>query len=132
MTIAFGHGISITPVHLASAVATIVNGGIRYAPSLLKKEKTQENAANPNSGGTPNSGIRVISAQTSEYMRKLMRLNSLEGSGKNARVDGYFVGGKTGTAEKIGQNGRYKRKALISSYVAAFPCITRNMSSMSF
>lgn len=120
MTIAFGHGISITPVHLASAVATIVNGGIRYAPSLLKKEKTQENAANPNSG-TPNSGIRVISAQTSEYMRKLMRLNSLEGSGKNARVDGYFVGGKTGTAEKIGQNGRYKRKALISSYVAAFP-----------
>ena len=108
MTIAFGHGISVTPLHLATGTAAVVNGGILYSPSLVKR--TADGA----------SGRRVIQAKTSTMMRQLMRLNAVEGTGKNADVAGYEVGGKTGTAEKPGRGG-YRQKALISSFVGAFP-----------
>ncbi|MBP5857726.1 penicillin-binding protein 2 [Marivibrio halodurans] len=110
MTISFGHGLSVTPLHLASGVASMLNGGTRVSPTLLKRDAAPV-------------GARVVSPDVSTAVRKLMRLNTIdpEGSGGNANVPGYVVGGKTGTAEKIGASGTYARKALISSFVAAFP-----------
>ena len=108
MTIAFGHGISVTPLHLATGSAAVVNGGILYSPSMVKR-----NAAS-------DQGRRIIQAKTSVMMRQLLRLNAVEGTGKNADLPGYEVGGKTGTAEKPSRGG-YRQKALISSFVGAFP-----------
>ncbi len=108
MTISFGHGLSISPMHLASGVAAIVNGGIRRPVTLLET-------------AVPSPGERVISERTSRDMRRLMRLVVEDGTGSKADSLGYIVGGKTGTAEKVGSGGGYKRKALMSSFVAAFP-----------
>ncbi|MGF1640833.1 MAG: peptidoglycan D,D-transpeptidase FtsI family protein [Rhodospirillales bacterium] len=109
MTVGFGHGIAVTPLQLASAVAPLVNGGLWRPPSLLVKHEE-----------APVEGERVISARTSTQMRGLMRLVVLHGTGKKAEVPGYLVGGKTGTAEKL-VNGRYSRDRRISSFVGAFP-----------
>jgi cell division protein FtsI (penicillin-binding protein 3) len=109
MTIAFGHGISITPLQLVSGTAAVVNGGIMRPVTLIRRDEA-----------TPPPGRRVISARTSEQMRRLMRLVVEKGTAKSSNVPGYVVGGKTGTAEKI-VNGRYKRDARISSFVGAFP-----------
>ena len=108
MTIAFGHGISVTPLHLAMGSSAMVNGGILYQPSLVKRTAASD------------KGRRVIQAKTSVSVRQLLRLNVIEGTGKNANVAGYEVGGKTGTAEKPGRGG-YRQKALISSFVGMFP-----------
>ncbi len=109
LTISFGHGIAVSPVQLVNGVATLVNGGIFRDPTLI--------ARNAQASG---EGRRVISRATSDTMRALMRAVVMEGTGKKALVPGYMVGGKTGTAEKqVG--GRYKKKALMSSFVAAFP-----------
>ncbi|MBN9088169.1 MAG: penicillin-binding protein 2 [Reyranella sp.] len=108
MTIAYGHGISVTPLHLAIGSAAMVNGGVLYQPSFVKRT----------AGGE--AGKRVIQAKTSQYMRQLLRLNAVEGTGKNADVKNYEVGGKTGTAEKASRGG-YRQKALISSFVGMFP-----------
>jgi cell division protein FtsI (penicillin-binding protein 3) len=108
MTIAFGHGISVTPLHLATGSAAVVNGGVLYQPSFVKRTA----ASDP--------GKRVIQVKTSQQMRQLLRLNVVEGTGKNAEVKNYEVGGKTGTAEKPSRGG-YRQKALISSFVGMFP-----------
>lgn len=108
MTIAFGHGMAVTPLHLANGLATVVNGGILRQPTLLKRPEP----AIP--------GERVISDKTSDQMRRLLNLVVERGTGKKAAAPGYVVGGKTGTAEKVG-NGGYRRKALLSSFVGAFP-----------
>ena len=108
MTIAFGHGISVTPLHLAVGSSAIVNGGVLYQPSFVKRSA----ASDP--------GKRVVQAKTSQWMRQLLRLNVIQGTGKNADVKNYDVGGKTGTAEKPSRGG-YRQKALISSFVGMFP-----------
>ncbi len=108
MTIAFGHGLSVTPLHMATGSAAVVNGGVLYQPSLVKR-----NAAS-------DPGKRVIQAKTSMQMRQLLRLNVVQGTGKRSDVPGYDVGGKTGTAEKAARGG-YRQKALISSFVGMFP-----------
>ncbi|MFP6743262.1 MAG: penicillin-binding transpeptidase domain-containing protein, partial [Alphaproteobacteria bacterium] len=109
MTIGFGHGLAVSPLQLASAIAAVVNGGVFRNPTLVAREP-----------GDDDLGRRVISPVTSAQIRALMRLVVVEGTGKKAAVPGYLVGGKTGTAEKPGVGG-YQRKALISSFVAAFP-----------
>ncbi len=109
MTISYGHGVSVSPLQVADGVASLVNGGLRMPVTLLKHH-----------GSTRPSGTRVLSEQTSKQMRALMRLVVTNGSGKQAAAKGYFVGGKTGTAEKQ-VNGRYAEKSLISSFVGAFP-----------
>jgi cell division protein FtsI (penicillin-binding protein 3) len=108
MTIAFGHGISVTPLHLAIGSAAVVNGGVLYSPTLVKR--------------TPGSdpGKRIIQPKTSVMMRQLLRLNVQEGTGTKAEVPGYQVGGKTGTAEKPSRGG-YRQKALISTFAGMFP-----------
>jgi len=106
-TISYGHGIAITPLHLAVGVSAIVNGGILYNPSFLKLKKQP-------------SGKRVIKESTSEAMRLMLRQVVVEGTGKNANVEGYEVGGKTGTAEHV-ESGTYNERQNIASFVAAFP-----------
>lgn len=110
MTVGFGHGISITPLHVVTGVAALANGGILRQPTLL---------AHP--PGAEREGVRVISERTSETMRRLMRLVVTDGSGKGAEVPGYFVGGKTGTAQKVGPRGGYLENKRIAAFVGAFP-----------
>lgn len=109
MTVAFGHGLAVTPVQMTAAIAAVVNGGIAYSPTLVYHRD-----------GEAPGGTRVLSPQTSEQMRRLMRLNVVQGTGRNGAVPGYLVGGKTGTAEKtVGR--RYSDKARLSSFVGVFP-----------
>ena len=110
MTVGFGHGIAVTPLHLASAYAAMVNGGI-YRPATLKK-------LGP---GEAHKGRRVFKASTSSRMRQMMRAIAIYGTGRNADAPGYRVGGKTGSAEKPGGKGGYRRTALVSTFAAAFP-----------
>jgi cell division protein FtsI (penicillin-binding protein 3) len=109
MTISFGHGLAVSPLHLVAGVSAIVNGGIYRTPTLIRRNPAE----------TP-AGKRVVTAETSAKMRRLMRLVVKNGTGRKAAAPGYIVGGKTGTAEKASGRG-YKKKALISSFVAAFP-----------
>lgn len=109
MTIGFGHGIAVSPVQLVAGVAAVVNGGVLYPPTLLKRRND-----------APIVGTRILSSKTSDQMRRLMRLAVERGTGKSADAAGYLVGGKTGTAEKISAR-RYTRKVLLSSFVGAFP-----------
>ncbi len=106
-TISYGHGIAITPLHLATATSAIANGGILYRPSFLKLEKEAE-------------GKRVIKETTSKIMRLMLQKVAQEGTGKNANVEGYEVGGKTGTAERA-EFGGYNEKQTMASFVAVFP-----------
>ncbi|WP_339853710.1 penicillin-binding protein 2 [uncultured Nisaea sp.] len=110
MTISFGHGIAVSPIQLANGVSSIVNGGVRHPATLLRRDSTELLV-----------GERVISEKTSHAMRRLLRLVVEKGTGRNANAKGYLVGGKTGTAEKPGRGGGYRHKALLSSFVAAFP-----------
>lgn len=109
VTVSFGHGISVTPLHLASAYAAMVNGGV-WRPSTVMKL----------SPGEVPAGRRVFKASTSYRMRQLLRLIAIYGTGRNADAPGYRVGGKTGSAEKA-MAGGYNRKLLISTFAAAFP-----------
>ncbi|WP_374630937.1 peptidoglycan D,D-transpeptidase FtsI family protein [Ferrovibrio sp.] len=110
MTIAFGHGLSVTPLQLASATAAMINGGVLHPPTLVKRPP-----------GLPAPGRQVIKPEVSDIMRKLMLLVVEEGTGKKADVEGYLVGGKTGTSEKVNERGGYNRKALFNTFVAGFP-----------
>ena len=109
MTVAFGHGISVSPLQMVTGVGAIVDGGILHRATFLKR---------PETGRTP--GVRVVSQQTSEDMRRLLRLVVEHGTGKLAAAPGYLVGGKTGTAEKVSGKG-YARKELLSSFIGVFP-----------
>ncbi|MEO5805021.1 penicillin-binding protein 2 [Devosia sp.] len=111
-TASFGHGLSISPLHMAVAMAAFTNGGNYIAPTLYKR--TREEAEK--------SYVRVIQPQTSEWVRYLMRLNALEGSGSqmNKEALGYRVGGKTGTAEKV-VDGRYSSNKNFNVFASAFP-----------
>lgn len=109
MTVGFGHGIAVTPLHLASAYAAMVNGGI-WRPATMHKLEP----------GEAPRGRRVFKASTSARMRQLLRMIAAYGTGRNANAPGYRVGGKTGSAEKPGAGG-YQRSALISTFAAAFP-----------
>lgn len=109
MTISFGHGIAVTPLHFIRAAVSLINGGYTLEPSLLKKENKEDIVM-----------TRVISEETSETMRKLMRLTVEHGSGKKANAKGYFVGGKTGSAEKAIRGG-YSKNAKYSAFLGVFP-----------
>ena len=110
VTIAYGHGISVTPLHLVRGIATLVNGGTLERLTLLKD-------GNKNHA----QGERIISENTSQNLRRLMRLVVDHGTGSKADVAGYRVGGKTGTAEKVQTGGKYNPNAKMASFISVFP-----------
>lgn len=111
-TASFGHGLSISPLHMVRAMAAFVNDGNMVEPTMYQRSQAEAEA----------TYVRVISPQTSAYIRYLMRLNALEGSGSrmNKAADGYRAGGKTGTAEKV-VDGRYSTEKALSVFASAFP-----------
>ncbi len=109
MTIAFGHGMAVTPLQMVTGVSALVNGGEFHQSTLLA-----------HADGEAIPATRVVKRQTSEQLRQMMRLVVSEGTGDTADVPGYQVEGKTGSAEKSGAGG-YRRKALLSSFIATFP-----------
>lgn len=121
MTVSYGHGIAITPLHLVTGVASVVNGGRLIPATLVRKNRDDnEDSYGANNLSDESDYPEVISAATSRKMRHLMRLAVDYGSGRNAHVEGYRVGGKTGTAEKV-VNGRYSPDDKITSFVGVFP-----------
>jgi cell division protein FtsI (penicillin-binding protein 3) len=110
VTIAFGHGLSVAPLQAMMANAALVNGGLLIPPTFRKR--TEEEAMQV--------ATRVLKPDTSEKMRYLMRLNAEKGTAKRADVDGFYVGGKTGTSEKV-VNGRYAKNKLLNTFTAIFP-----------
>ncbi|MDQ0320947.1 cell division protein FtsI (penicillin-binding protein 3) [Pararhizobium capsulatum DSM 1112] len=110
ITISFGHGVSTTPLQTAVAGAALMNGGKLIEPTFLPRTVEQADAI----------AIRVIKKSTSDDMRYLFRYNAIYGSGKNALVPGYNVGGKTGTADKV-VNGRYSHDLNFNAFLAGFP-----------
>ncbi|MCB9965936.1 MAG: penicillin-binding protein 2 [Rhodospirillales bacterium] len=110
LTASYGHGIAVSPLQLASAVATTVGDGTVVSPRLVME--TEEVSPIKR---------RVFQLDTVEKMRQLLRLNAVEGTGTKGLVKGYLVGGKTGTAEKPGPRGGYEGDKMISSFVSVFP-----------
>ena len=110
ITIAFGHGLAVAPIQAAAAVGAITNGGDLIVPTFLKTDEATART----------KATRVLKPETSEAMRYIMRLNAVEGSAKKASVPLYYVGGKTGTAEKV-INGRYVKNRLFTTFMAAAP-----------
>ena len=110
ITISFGHGVSTTPLQTAVAGAALVNGGKLIEPTFLPR--TQDEA--------DQVATQVIKPTTSKDMRFLFEWNGVNGSGRNARVPGFNVGGKTGTADKV-VNGRYVHDKNFNAFLAAFP-----------
>ncbi|MBO0739837.1 MAG: penicillin-binding protein 2 [Hyphomicrobiaceae bacterium] len=110
ITVGYGHGLAVAPLQFAAAVAALVNGGLKVAPTLLMASRA---AVRPE---------RVVTEATSAKLREVMRLNvtNAHGTGRYADADGYRVGGKTGTAEMPGRGG-YREKSVISSFAGAFP-----------
>jgi cell division protein FtsI (penicillin-binding protein 3) len=109
MTISFGHGMAVTPLHLACAYAALVNVGICRPATLYRVAP-----------GTEVPGRRVWKASTSARMRQLLRLIVRDGTGRKADVAGFRVGGKTGSAEKPGVGG-YRHNKVIATFASAFP-----------
>ncbi len=110
MTVGFGHGIAVSPLHVVRGTAAIANGGVVLRPTILAPEPDM----------AARTGTRVMQGGTSDTMRKLMRLVVTDGYGKPADVPGYFVGGKTGTAEKNSGHG-YKKHSNVSAFMSVFP-----------
>lgn len=113
LTASFGHGIAVSPLHLMMATSALVNGGIMVKPSFVQEGEGMKKPLAP-------IGPRVIKTSTSDQIRKLLELVVVSGTGSKARVEGYNVGGKTGTAEKTMGRG-YNRRAILSSFVGVFP-----------
>jgi cell division protein FtsI (penicillin-binding protein 3) len=107
-TASFGHGVAVSPMHLITAFATIINGGTIYKPTLLQTN-------------TKPKGNKIFKEDVSKNMRKLMRLVVTRGTATKANIAGYLIGGKTGTAEKIAPNGKYSGDLNVTSFVGAFP-----------
>jgi cell division protein FtsI (penicillin-binding protein 3) len=110
MTVGFGHGIAVSPLHVVRGTAALANGGIVLQPTILAHDPDDP---------LP-EGRRIMNVSTSDTIRKLMRLVVTDGYGKPADIEGYFVGGKTGTAEKVGAHG-YKKHTNVSAFMSVFP-----------
>jgi len=110
VTISYGHGLSVAPLQSVMGVAAMVNGGYLITPTFLKRTPAEARAI----------AKRVVKPETSADMRYLMRLNAEKGTATKADVKGFYVGGKTGTAEKV-INGRYAKHRLMTDFMAVLP-----------
>ncbi len=109
MTISYGHGISVSPLHLATAYASVLNGGTRVQPTLLARE------------GPVEPGPRIVSSRVSAEARNMLRQVVTRGTASLAEVEGYQIGGKTGTADKPSPAGGYYDDKTISTFAGVFP-----------
>ena len=110
ITIAFGHGIAVAPLQAVMGINAVMNGGYLIPPTFMKRSEEEARAL----------AKKVLKSETSEKMRYLMRLNAEIGTAKQADVKGYYIGGKTGTAEKV-VNGHYSKKQVLNSFTAIIP-----------
>ncbi len=110
VTIAFGHGLSVAPLQAVAGISALVNGGLLIPPTFLKRTEEEARAL----------GKQVIKPETSEKMRYLMRLNAEKGTATKADVKGYYIGGKTGTSEKV-VGGRYSKTKVLTTFTAILP-----------
>src|SRR5476649_2715460 len=110
VTIAFGHGLAVAPLQAVMGVSALVNGGRMIPPTFLKRDQAEADKL----------AVRVIKPETSDKMRYLMRLNVEKGTATRANVAGYYVGGKTGTSEKV-VGGRYSKTKVLTSFTAIIP-----------
>jgi cell division protein FtsI (penicillin-binding protein 3) len=110
ITIAFGHGLSVAPLQAMMAVGALVNGGHLVPPTFLRRSEAEARAL----------ARTVVKPETSEKMRYLMRLNVEKGTATRADVPGYYVGGKTGTSEKV-VGGRYSKTKVLTAFTAVLP-----------
>jgi cell division protein FtsI (penicillin-binding protein 3) len=110
VTIAFGHGLSVAPLQAVMGVAATMNGGLLIPPTFLKRSREE----------ALQLAKQVLKPETSQKMRYLMRLNAEKGTGTKANVNGYYIGGKAGTAEKV-INGRYSKHKLLTDFMAVLP-----------
>ena len=109
MTISYGHGISSSPLHLAAAFASVLNGGLKVNPTLLKRN------------GTDKIRKRVIRSDVSQTLINILYQVVERGTASAARVHGYSVAGKTGTAKKVKPTGGYYDKKNITTFASVFP-----------
>jgi cell division protein FtsI (penicillin-binding protein 3) len=109
-TIAFGHGVAVAPLQAMMGLGALMNGGYLIPPTFRKRSEQEAMAI----------ATRVVKPETSEKMRYLMRLNVEKGTASKAEVPGYYVGGKTGTAEKV-VAGRYSKTKVLTSFTAVMP-----------
>ena len=110
VTIAFGHGLSVAPLQAVMGISALVNGGKLIPPTFLKRDQAEADKL----------AIRVIRPETADKMRFLMRLNVEKGTATRANVPGYYVGGKTGTSDKV-VGGRYSKTKVLTSFTAIIP-----------
>ena len=109
LTVSYGHGIAASPLHLAAAYASILNGGTRITPTVLKRDKVD-------------TGARLVSEGTSAILRDMLRQVVVRGTASFGEVPGYSVGGKTGTADKPLANGKgYHKDKVIATFASVFP-----------
>ena len=108
MTISYGHGLSATPLHLATGYAAIANGGIKITPTLLLDDKKIK-------------GERVLSPEVAKDALEVLRQVVTEGTASMAEVPGYSVAGKTGTADKPDPRGGYTEEKVIATFASIFP-----------
>ena len=118
-TTAFGQGVSVTPIQQVTAVSAVVNGGYLYKPYIVK------NISNRNTNVIINENNKslvrkVISSETSSIMRRALESVVAKGGGRSAYIEGYRIGGKTGTAQKV-ENGKYLVGNYIMSFMAVVP-----------
>jgi cell division protein FtsI (penicillin-binding protein 3) len=108
LTISYGHGMSASPLHLAAAYASVVNGGTRVVPTLLRQDG-------------PVTGERILSERVSRQATEMLRQTVARGTATFADIAGYEVGGKTGTADKPRPQGGYYDDKVISTFAGVFP-----------
>jgi cell division protein FtsI (penicillin-binding protein 3) len=110
VTIAFGHGLSVAPLQAVMGIAATLNGGRLIPPTFLRRDQAD----------TDKLAKQVLKPETSRAIRYLMRLNAEKGTATKANVNGYYIGGKTGTAEKV-VGGHYSKHKLLTDFMAVLP-----------
>ena len=115
---AFGQGIAVTPIQLATAFSSVINGGILYQPYVVDRIAGDDGVVTRRN--TPQKVRRVISPKVSEEMRSMLEHVVADGTGKNAAIEGYRIGGKTGTAQ-ISSSGGYLNGEYLASFIGFFP-----------
>src|SRR5690606_30047738 len=119
-TTAFGQGVAVTPIQQVAAVSAAINGGYLYQPYIAMEWHDSESQV-VLGRNTPTLKTRVISTETSQNVREGLESVVANGTGRNAYVEGYRVGGKTGTAQKVAPGGGYLENNHIVSFIGFAP-----------